>query len=117
MEFIATPRFTHLPLVEQKGITDPRPGQRQMQKYVVRSYPNTKIKWEIAEQANLGVELKLFDGIFEATADFYQEVRHNILDYRTTVPESTGLAAYQLSNVGKGTWKRDRSFRENSTRL
>ncbi|WP_195666716.1 MULTISPECIES: TonB-dependent receptor [Butyricimonas] len=98
---IATPRFTHLPLIEQKGITDPRPGQRQMQKYVVRSYPNTKIKWEIAEQANLGVELKLFDGIFEATADFYQEVRHNILDYRTTVPESTGLAAYQLSNVGK----------------
>ena len=72
-----------------------------MNRYVVQSYPNTKIKWEIAEQANLGVELKLFDGIFEATADFYQEVRHNILDYRKTVPESTGLAAYQLSNVGK----------------
>ena len=98
---IASPRFTHLPLITTANTTDPRPSKTTMNRYVVQSYPNTKIKWEIAEQANLGVELKLFDGIFEATADFYQEVRHNILDYRKTVPESTGLAAYQLSNVGK----------------
>ncbi|MFR7810922.1 MAG: TonB-dependent receptor domain-containing protein [Butyricimonas faecihominis] len=95
---IASPRFTHLPLITTANTTDPRPSKTTMNRYVVQSYPNTKIKWEIAEQANLGVELKLFDGIFEATADFYQEVRHNILDYRKTVPESTGLAAYQLSN-------------------
>lgn len=98
---IAEPRFTHLPVLTTQKLTDPRPNQSLTERYVIKSYPNTKIKWEIAEQANLGVEFKLFDGLFEGTADFFQEVRHNILDYRITVPATVGLEFPQLSNVGK----------------
>lgn len=99
---ITSPRFTHLPLLNKTAsTTDPRPGQPKMNRYQVTSYPNSKIKWEIAEQVNLGVETKLFDGILEVNADFYQEIRHNILDYRTVIPQTTGLEAYQLSNVGR----------------
>ena len=99
---ISSPRFTHLPLLNKTTRTvDPRPGQANMSRYQVTSYPNSKIKWEIAEQVNLGVETKLFNGILEVNADFYQEIRHNILDYRTVIPQTTGLEAYQLSNVGR----------------
>lgn len=98
---IASPRFTHLPLLKKVSTADPRLGQGTMNRYQVSSYPNSKIKWEIAEQVNLGVETKLFDGILELNADFYQEIRHNILDYRTVIPQTTGLEAYQLSNVGR----------------
>lgn len=98
---ISTPRFTHLPVIDKPTTNSPRPGELMKARYKVSSYPNEKIEWEIAEQANLGVELKLFDGIFEVNADFYQEIRHNILDYRRTVPSSMGLEEYQLANVGK----------------
>lgn len=98
---IASPRFTHLPLLKKVSTADPRLGQGTMNRYQVSSYPNSKIKSEIAEQVNLGVETKLFDGILELNADFYQEIRHNILDYRTVIPQTTGLEAYQLSNVGR----------------
>ena len=98
---IASPRFTHLPLVTKTNTPSPVLGESSMNRYQVTAYPNSKIKWEIAEQANLGVETKLFNGIVELNADFYQEIRHNILDYRTTIPQTVGLEAYQLSNVGR----------------
>lgn len=98
---ISSPRFTHLPLLTKVNTADPRLGSANMNRYQVKSYPNSKIKWEIAEQVNLGVETKLFGGILEVNADFYQEIRHNILDYRTVIPLTTGLEAYQLSNVGR----------------
>lgn len=98
---ITKPRFAHLPEINKASVTDPRKGETTMQKYVVTSYPNSKIKWEIAEQMNLGIETKFFDGIVELNADIYQEIRHNILDYRYNVPSTTGLAALQLSNVGR----------------
>ena len=69
--------------------------------YKIISYPNNKIKWEIAEQINIGIETKLFKGFLEVTADLYQEIRHNILDYRITIPASVGIEEYQLANVGK----------------
>ena len=37
----------------------------------------------------------------ELNADIYQELRHNILDYRYTMPSTTGLEKPQLGNVGK----------------
>ena len=98
---VSKPRFTHLPLIGYENIRDPRPEKGDMQRPVVVSYPNKKIKWEIAEQVNLGVELKMFNVLFEATADIYQEIRHNILDHRTTLPSTMGLENYQLANVGK----------------
>ena len=98
---IDSPRFTHLPVISKVGSTDPRPNRSQFERYKIASYPNDKIKWEVAEQSNLGVEAKLFGGLFEMTADIYQEIRHNIIDRRITVPASVGLEEYQLANVGK----------------
>lgn len=98
---IASPRYTHLPLISTTYVTDPRPNRVNATRFIVQSYPNEKIKWEIAEQYNLGLELKMFKGLFDATIDIYQQNRHNILDYRRTIPASMGLEAYQLANVGK----------------
>ncbi|WP_059026788.1 TonB-dependent receptor [Gabonibacter massiliensis] len=98
---ISSPRFTHLPLLTERQIPDPRPGGRGVKTYKIVSYPNNKIKWEIAEQINIGIETKLFKGFLEVTADLYQEIRHNILDYRITIPASVGIEEHQLANVGK----------------
>lgn len=98
---VSNPRFAHLPEISTATVNDPRRGENTMGRYVVVSYPNSKIKWEIAEQMNLGIETKFFDGLVELNADIYQEIRHNILDYRYNVPQTTGLYALQLSNVGR----------------
>ena len=112
---ITSPRFTHLPVIDGNvATTNPKPFETQLQRYMVQSYPNSNIKWEIAEQSNLGVELKMFRDLFEANIDIYQEIRHNILDYRRTIPASMGLEALQLGNVGPGnlisSWQRSATF-------
>ena len=98
---IDSPRFAHLPLLDNVSTIDPSPGGNNIARPQVVSYPNDELTWEIAEQSNLGMELKLFNGIVELNADLYQEIRHNILDYRYTMPSTTGLEKPQLGNVGK----------------
>ena len=98
---ISTPRFTHLPLLDSESTIDPSPSGTSMARPYVASYPDDKLTWEIAEQSNIGIETKFFDGIVEINADLYQEIRHNILDYRYTMPSTTGLEKPQLGNVGK----------------
>ena len=98
---IDNPHFTHLPLIQATAVTDPSPNGQTLTSYFVKAYPNDKITWEIAEQSNLGVETKFFGGIVEIVADLYQEIRHNILDYRYTMPGTTGLESLQIGNVGK----------------
>lgn len=98
---ISTPRFTHLPLLDSESTIDPSPSGTSMARPYVASYPDDKLTWEIAEQSNIGIETKFFDGIVEINADLYQEIRHNILDYRYTMPATTGLEKPQLGNVGK----------------
>ena len=78
-----------------------RPGESQGNAYRITNYGNEDIQWEIAEQTNLGLDAKLFDGILEFTVDAYQEIRHNILGARTIVPKAVGLDAYQMDNMGK----------------
>lgn len=72
----------------------------------MKSYHNDKITWEIAEQTNLGIETKFFGGIVELNADIYQEVRHNIIDYRYTMPASTGLEYFTDRKRGRGSFPR-----------
>lgn len=98
---IENPRFVYLPELAPQDISDVRPNRTTIQRSYLASYPNSKVKWEIAEQMNLGIETKFFDGIVELNADIYQEIRHNILDYRITMPASVGLEMDQLANVGK----------------
>lgn len=87
--------------MENEGLNDPSPSGNSLTRPYVASYPNEKLTWEIAEQSNIGIETKLFGGIVEINADIYQEIRHNILDYRYTMPSTTGLEKAQIGNVGK----------------
>ncbi len=98
---IKTPRFTYLPLLDNDSALDPAPSGNNISRPYVASYPNEKLTWEIAEQSNIGIETKFFGGIVELNADIYQEIRHNILDYRYTMPSTTGLEKPQIGNVGK----------------
>ena len=98
---IKTPRFTHLPLLDNDSALDPAPSGNNISRPYVASYPNEKLTWEIAEQSNIGIETKFFGGIVELNADIYQEIRHNILDNRYTMPSTTGLEKPQIGNVGK----------------
>lgn len=98
---VKSPRFTHLPVLGRKGTINPAPSDDALNRVKIIAYPNDRITWEIAEQMNLGLETKFFDGIVELNADIYQEIRHNIIDYRYTMPATTGLEALQIGNVGK----------------
>ena len=99
---INKPRFVHLEqVIASKNMPSLRPGETYGSGWSVDVYANEDIKWEIAEQVNLGLEMKLFKGIGEFTVDIYQQVRHNILDYRRTIPANVGIQQFQLTNIGK----------------
>lgn len=102
---ISTPRFVFLPDIEQyraAGSYNPEYNARtSFYRNRIVAYANPDIEWEIAEQSNLGVELKMFKGLFEMQADFYRQYRHNIISTRTTVPASMGIEVDQLGNIGK----------------
>lgn len=99
---INNPRFVHLPSISQGNDVVPfRPGENTIKPYVISGYPNEDITWEIAEQVNFGLEATFFNGLFETTVDIYQQIRHNVLDKRTVVPEAMGLGIQPLDNIGK----------------
>ncbi|MFV0289783.1 MAG: SusC/RagA family TonB-linked outer membrane protein [Mangrovibacterium sp.] len=98
---INDPRFVYLEEIVSSGtlmVGEPAVSQPF---YNVNSYGNEKTEWETSEQVNLGAELRLFKGIVELNADVYQEIRHNIYDYRSTLPLTMGLYATPLDNLGK----------------
>ena len=97
------PRYVWLPIIGRYGYyRQPFPsGVTSWQRYTVSSYENPDIEWEIAEQLNLGIEAKMFGGIFEFTLDAFQEIRHNVLGYRTTIPAAIGIENPPLDNIGK----------------
>jgi TonB-linked SusC/RagA family outer membrane protein len=68
--------------------------------YVISSYANPDIGWEIAYKHNLGVELGLF-GKLNVLVDIYKEHRINILQARADVPISMGLWDTPLVNLGE----------------
>lgn len=70
--------------------------------YKVVSYANPTIQWEIAEQANIGLDFAMFNGLLDCTIDAYQEIRHNILSQRLVIPASMGLGLFPYANIGKG---------------
>ena len=101
---IDKPRFVFLPLIETSvylNYYDPEPFGAEFNRYRVSAYSNENIQWEIAEQVNFGMETKLFNGLFEFTLDAYQEIRHNIIANRTTIPSSMGIEVAPLDNIGK----------------
>ncbi len=93
-------RFTYLPAIGQQQTGSVKPTELVFDQYIISSYANPDIQWEILEQLNIGLDVKLFDGILEFNTDIYQATRHNILDYMTTIPASMGIQYEQLANTG-----------------
>lgn len=66
----------------------------------VNRYDNRLITWERSKKLNTGVELGLFDA-WEIQADYFHEIRDNILMDRAAIPTTMGLSADVRANVGK----------------
>ena len=63
-------------------------------------YRNDKIKWEIAQKMNLGLEVGLFN-IFDIQFDYFTEYRKNIFGERQTIPYEMGFSAPLFANKGE----------------
>ena len=100
---VETPRFVFLPEIDlTRGGWDPQANSTgTFSRKQIKAYANPNILWEIAEQSNLGIEAKLFNGLIEAQADIYREIRHNIISTRTTIPASVGIEVDPLANIGE----------------
>ena len=100
---IATPRFVYMPEIgDCDGYRRPEPGNDDgFSRKIVNNYGDPDVKWEVSEQVNLGIETRFFKDILEVTADFYQEVRHNIIETRVTIPAQIGVEVNPLDNLGK----------------
>ncbi len=63
--------------------------------------PNPNITWEIAKTTNVGLESKLFDGLFGLEFDYFNTKRSNILAKRNaSVPDYSGLVLPD-ENIGE----------------
>lgn len=66
----------------------------------VNRYNNPLVTWERSKKLNTGIELGLFNSL-EIQADYFHEIRDNILMDRAAIPSSMGLSANIRANVGK----------------
>ncbi len=66
----------------------------------VNRYDNRLISWEKSKKLNTGVELGLFN-FLDIQADYFHEIRDNILMDRAAIPTTMGLSAGVRANVGK----------------
>ena len=89
---IKDPRFVYMPeIIGGPGYMDPEPGsQQQLSRKEVKNYGDPDVKWEVSEQLNLGLETRFFKDILEVNLDLYQEIRHNIIEQRVTIPAQGG---------------------------
>ena len=87
----------------QVNLNDGRTGYRFGGDFIpgvtIGNYENTAITWERAKTMNLGLELDLFDSALKIKAEYFTQLRDNILQTRLT-PTSLGLQAPNRDNVG-----------------
>jgi TonB-dependent starch-binding outer membrane protein SusC len=63
--------------------------------------PNTNVTWEVANQSNIGFDGQLFGGKLSFSAEYFYNLRTNILWYRNaSIPVSTGLTLPR-ENIGE----------------
>ena len=101
---ISTPRYVYIPEISAVPTyrRDPEAWRAEnINRVYVSNYGNENIQWEVAEQTNLGIELKLFGGVLEMQTDIYQELRHNIISNRVVIPANMGIEANPLDNIGE----------------
>ena len=69
-----------------------------------RIYENTfaapSLTWEIEKKANFGIDMGLFRGRVDITADYFSNRRENILIERVTIPTATGFRNNPWQNFG-----------------
>jgi TonB-linked SusC/RagA family outer membrane protein len=63
---------------------------------------NPDVTWETARKLNIGLEVKLFNGLLDATVDVFREKRNNILITRGTVPAIIGVVPDSLAPANMG---------------
>jgi Outer membrane cobalamin receptor protein len=63
------------------------------------------LSWEIEKKANFGIDLGLFRGRVDITADYFTNRRENILIQRITLPSATGFRETPWQNFGVTTNK------------
>ena len=64
---------------------------------------NPNIQWEIENKRNIGIDLGLFENSIVLHADFFNNLRKNILIQRNTISEVSGLMENPFQNYGKVT--------------
>ncbi|MBU2951015.1 TonB-dependent receptor [Tamlana agarivorans] len=75
-------------------------GSRQ-NGYTSTNVPNPDITWETADMKNIGLNMSLFDGRFNADFNYFYQKRENILITRNaSIPEAAGLTLPE-ENLGK----------------
>jgi len=63
--------------------------------------PNNKVTWEVANQSNIGFDGSILNGKLNFSAEYFYNLRTNILHYRNaSVPQSTGLTLPR-ENIGE----------------
>ena len=99
---IREPRFVYMPeIIDGPQYQDPEPGGETVYRKEIKNYGDPDVKWEISEQVNFGLETRFFKDILEINADIYQEIRHNIIETRVTIPAHVGVEVNPLDNLGK----------------
>jgi len=86
------------------GYTWGKENRRSLSGINVSRYANPAITWETSYKTNLALEVGLFNKI-NIQADFFSEVRKNILMSRADIPSTMGLTAAVRANVGEAAGK------------
>jgi TonB-dependent starch-binding outer membrane protein SusC len=62
-------------------------------------FPNDNLKWETTYQSNFGLDLGLFEGRINLSADYYRTVTKDLL-FSRPLPQYSGIS-FQLQNIGE----------------
>lgn len=68
--------------------------------YIVNTYANPLVSWEVAKKTNYGVELGLYD-MFTLQLDYFTEQRTKIYMQREYLPETMGSTSEVWGNIGE----------------
>lgn len=66
------------------------------------SLANNDVRWEMEEQKNLGIDLRMWKGKIAITADVFDRYRYDILDKPKSIPNYAGLGStLPAVNIGR----------------
>lgn len=69
--------------------------------YTETQVGSSNLRWETATKTNFGIDLKFYGNRFDATVDFFKDIRSGIYQQRQSVPDEMGLVTLPFANVGE----------------